>query len=582
MQVPIRAVTGALDATIGHAWRGNRERWISDSAAEAYGQAMGYRNMGRELKKALVDEEYALKQRMADDFYRGKGAAIKGRQWMLDKPWFSDAFLDHLQEAVGPIIRYPFRGLGMGDILVRRPTEHGMIYTIAAREAHKKGFRTGSKKFHEHIAKRVTEPDEDWIRMMKDEGNLTLFQREHPGFFASIGELRSKHPWTKLFIPFYRTLNDLVHQGIELSPLSPFRPGFWRAVKSSRGEAMDEIGKMVTGSSVMYAIYSNFGEDRITGRAPTTPAERDQFYREGKQPYSVRVGDTWYPYHRFAPYSYWFMGASALHEASNMEDEDKISELVADSAFQMARAVADQSFVVGISSTLDAITDPNAFDRWLKNTLVGATMPNISAATARAIDPKIRDLDTLTDYYMARLPGASQSLPLRYNAFGEPLERQGNFWLRFFSPVIPSKVQMDAVTREMSDIGYNLGPPGKEAFGFEVEDEDYREFQRVSGNLIYDLLSAVVIHPEFAETTPSNKERIFDGVVGNVRRRVRESMFIEQRMKNELADSIAQQEGLTREEARKEAEGRFQEDYWQEQYNAIIQSWEPDLSELEF
>jgi len=44
----------------------------------------------------------------------------------------------------------------------------------------------------------------------------------------------------------------------------------------------------------------------ITGQAPTSPTERDQFYREGKQPFSIKIGDKWVSYQQLEPYNQLF------------------------------------------------------------------------------------------------------------------------------------------------------------------------------------------------------------------------------------------------------------------------------------
>ena len=54
-------------------------------------------------------------------------------------------------------------------------------------------------------------------------------------------------------------------------------------------------------------------------------------------------------------------------------------------------------------------------------------MPNIAGQTARAVDPTLRQTDSVQQAIQSRIPGLAEDLPARLDAWGDPLIRTGYF-----------------------------------------------------------------------------------------------------------------------------------------------------------
>ena len=535
INTPMRVVSGTLDATIGKLWGGKRERFVAEALAEAHGQIMGFKNMKYHIGRALTDEQYALSLRKASDFFGGHSPAIKGR---IGKNEWIDRFYDF----IGPKVRYSFRMLGVEDVLIRQPTESGMLYTLAARDAISKGMKFGSKEYNKHIAKVVFDPTMDMLNKAKIEGHTTLFQRDLPDALAKLNRVRNEIPSSKLIVPFYRTPVDLIKQFIELSPAAPILPSVRESLRAGRGPAMDALAKITMGTAAMIplSIYALEHENNITLNAPRGVAERDAFYAAGKQPYSIKIGDTWYPYSRYSPFSEWFTTAALVAQAINNDDEKTVIDLATDTFFGLTTNIVDKSFLTGLRDALAATSNPTGgrAQAFINNLITGSFLPTISGRAALSIDPTIREINNLSDAVQAKIPFLSRRLHARTDVFGEELIRPSTGVVRFISPVVPSTAKFNIVRNELEEIGYSLGFPAKTAFGEELDDDQYRELKVATGKITYNILFNIVTSPEYQKMSAIEKERAIDKVVREIRTAVREKIAPEQMLVREIKNNL--------------------------------------------
>ena len=544
INIPLRAMSGALDALESAITGVSRERFISEFKNESVGQWMGWRTSWRNALRALKDENYALEAQKIRDF-SPTGAAIKGRVGKNER-------IDRFLNVFGKGVRVSFRMLGVEDTLIRGPAEMGEMFVQVGRAALQKGFKPGSKEYNDYIAKAILEPNTQVLDEVAAAGSKVLFQEKLTPAMQKVNEVRSQLPVTKFVVPFFRTLNNLIRQAIEFSPVAPILPSVRKglAVKGARADA---IAKMALGTSVMAPLTMYALEDNITLSAPQNAAERDAFYASGKQPYAIKVGDKWYSYQRFSPFAEWFVTAGILAELHKNEDEKGMGELLADSFFTLSRNMLDKTFVSGLNDFLEALTNPNKAESFLHQTITGATIPTIVSRAATSIDPTIREVDSLREAYMAKTPWLSRKLPARMDVFGEDLLRPGGAISRFVSPMVVTSVKVDVVRNELEEVGYKMGFPAQTAFGFEITDEQYRELKQISGQVTYAVLFNVVTSEEYQNLSVRDKEKFVSTVVSRTREKVREAVAGEQLLLSEIKNRLKQR-GFPDEQAEKLAE----------------------------
>lgn len=546
MHIPLRVASAMIDTTVGRLYGGQRQRFLREAQAEVVGQWAGWKNAPKRAFQAILDEQYTAKTKKFEDFT--PRIAIQGR---LGKETKFDKFLD----VFGKGVRMSFRALGVEDALIRAPAEAGALYTLATRKAMMAGLKPGTKAFNDDITETITNPSVDILEQMAKYGDEALFQEDITSeALKTVDKLRRVFI-VRIVVPFYKTIVNLVRQGIEFSPLSPILPRTREAFKT-RGEASDAMAKMAIGTSALIPLTMHALEGNITLAAPTNPGQRDAFYAEGKQPYSIKVGDKWYPYSRTEPFASWLSNAAIIAKAINNEDEEEVATAMAKAVLEASKNVTDKTFMIGLSDALEAITDPASGKarRFTQNLVVGATYPTIFGNIARARDPVIRETKTIGDLFKARTPGMSEELPARMDVFGEEIERPGTFWQRLISPIVPSEVREDPVRKELENIGYNMGYPSGTAYGQKLPDEAFRVLKGVSGKVVYQELKNLFESPRYQRMSITEKEKAVNKIVGDTRADVREIVGREQAALNEMKNFISDEFGLPDPEAQRLAE----------------------------
>ena len=537
LQSPIHALSAAFDAVLSKLTGARRERFLSDAFAEVQGQYLGWKHAGTEALKALKDENYSFEAKMIQDF-EVKGPAIKGRPG-------KNELSDRIQNSVGKIVRIPFRLLGVEDILIRKPSEMGALYTAINRKARMDGIKPGTKEWDDYISKALTDPvgefGVDFMKEVQDIADQNLFQESMHPTLKRVSNWREDVPALKLVVPFFRTIVNLQKQAIQFSALSPILPSTRKALREGGGARSDVLAKMTLGTAATIPLIQHALEGNMTMAAPTNPAERDAFYAEGKQPYSIRLGDTWYSYNRFSPFSEWFITAAALAEAHTNEDDKSAAELTAHVFFSLTQNFFDKSFATGMHDLMEALADPERAGNWVENFATGATIPNFIPLAARVIDPVIRETDDLRDAYISKVPYLSKTLDPKRDVFGKPISRPGNAIQKIVSPVIPSPVEVDMVREELKSIGYQMGFPGKTAGGFQMDDETYRIYQAASGKIIYKALAQMIQNPGYQNLNPRQREQAVDKIVRETRELVKNQVAQEQLLMQQIKDQLKRQ-----------------------------------------
>ena len=545
---PFAATINAIESTL----RGTqRQRYFSDVKAMAVGSTRSINETSRNVARALADENFAWEARKMQDF-EPRGPKIKGRP---GKNGYRDAFVD----SFGKGIRSSFRLLGVEDVLIRTPSEKAQIYAITHRQALSKGYKQGSKEYSEYTARYTTEPTPEMIQEASEFANRNLFQEDLSPFFQKVQKGLQDYPAFKFIIPFFRTPVNLLKQFIEYTPAGVVLPNVRQKLSGEAGVRADAIARMTLGGVVMAPLVNYALEDNITLAPPKNPAERDAFFAEGKQAYSIKIGDQWYPFHRISPYSEWFVTSAFIANAIKNDDDKALQERVADTFFSSAANMLDKSFAAGMNDLLNAITG-QAYERerWLQNFVTGATMPTLMGNIARSQDPVLREVNSIKEAYMARTPGLSQRLPARRDAFGEDIRRPGSNFARLVSPVIPSPVVIDVVRDELREIDVQMGFPTRKVAGFDMDDQEYRDYQLIAGRMTYDMLFTIVTSPQWQEMSPRQREEVAQKTIRDVRSAARTYIAQDQIMMRELRNHF-QGQGLTSTEANKRAEEVFTE-----------------------
>ena len=404
----------------------------------------------------------------------------------------------------GEVIRTPFRLLSAADAFFRVTNERGEAYALAVREAAKEGYNPATREFRERVAELAANPTDKMQEQIDAAGERFTFN-------APLGEkgravqqtIKKLHiEWA---VPFVQTPANVAKEMMRLTPAAPI-VGEWRADIAKGGAAADKaIAEMVIGTAVGVTVFSLALSGNISGQGDPDPKKRATQMASGWQPYSIKIGDTWYSYQRLQPVGTLIgmaADAAAVWDHMGEEESDKIPKILS-TAF--ANAITNQTFLQGVTNLVNAISDPQRFGPKFVQNMAASVVPAVVGQTAQMMDPYQREVYSVLDAVQNRIPGARESLMPKRDPYGEPIvakERLGEI-----SPITASTESTDKVRTEAARLGVGVSkapdsvhlPAGrdKKLGKIELTPEQRDIFADKAGHTAHQILSQMVGSPSW-------------------------------------------------------------------------------------
>jgi len=329
------------------------------------------------------------------------------------------------------------RVLEAGDVFFRTLVTEGEKQAIAARLT-KQGKALTDKVLTEIEAEAREKAEYYVFRKALDPSN----EKGQGVVLSAIDKATSavynfrKVPGVKWFIPFVQTPMNILKQGLEYSPLGV-------ATLPGATNKAEQLGKTMIGSVVFLGAASLAMNGRVTWAAPTGKAEKDAFYNSGRQPYSIKIGDSWVSFSKLGPVAYPVAMAAAM-QWYTQENPKAIAESSAERVANVLQGIAqffsDQSYMQGLKSIIDVSTGETRLTgvQSAVSSSLGQLIPlaSLQRWVSRIIDPVYRqpesefNLQNLIQSIQKDLPIVSQSVPEIEGSLGRP-----NPILNSFSPV---------------------------------------------------------------------------------------------------------------------------------------------------
>ncbi len=379
------------------------------------------------------------------------------------------------------------------DELFKSINRSAALRAQSYRQAMTEGFK--GEAFRERLNVLINDPPEELInaankvseyRLFRAQSNLadTLMKARD---FEVVGGVKP----IQFAFPFIKTPVNLSKFGIERSPVAILNPKLYRNVAAKNPEAADQLARWAMGSLVALAVTIYAKDGLITGAAPKGVAEGDEFYRLGKQPYSLKLGNKWVSYQRLEPFNQMFLQASVIVGALKEKD---ISKFAGDLTFGIAQNITNQNFLTGLSDSLNAITEPERYAKDYFQRMASSLMPfsSTSRLVAQTIDTTIRQPQGLKETVEANIPGVSRNVPAKLNIFGEPQKRE----TPAISPYAWSTEKTDHVTKVLEAAGVRPGFVGDSITEggqtYKLTEQEHYDYQVSAGEILRRKLDAVI------------------------------------------------------------------------------------------
>jgi hypothetical protein len=233
---------------------------------------------------------------------------------------------------------------------------------------------------------------------------------------------------TSVIVPFMKTPANVVKYGLERTPLAFALYG--RDIAGGGAKADLALARIAMGSMLGAYAAKLATQGIITGSGPKDPRQQENLKMVGWQPYSIRIGDTYYSYKRFDPLAKVVGMAADFATMSEWMDDGEQESYAGLIGVSLANNVLDSTFLLGAHKFFDAASDPQRYgEKWIQSGLTGFIPAGGALRLARNIgDPYVREVETLTDAFYNKLPGYSTNLFPKRDRYGEEIDT-GKFWL---------------------------------------------------------------------------------------------------------------------------------------------------------
>ena len=431
----------------------------------------------------------------------------------------ADGVTENFKQAIpglaGTIIRSPFRAIEAVTQLFSCIEQRGEAYALGARQAAAEGLEAGTHEFSDRMAELATNPSEEMIQHLEEFGKRTTYS-------ADLGEFgRNTRKWIgtemgdtgiaplQVVFPFLKAPLNVFKESARLSPLAPM-VGEWRADFGDGGIARNKaVAEMAIGTALTGLGLAWAASGRISGSGDPDPAKRRVAQAAGWQPYSINIGGEWYSYKMIHPVGTLLGMTADIHEMSHLMDigeQDKVTKVAANA---FAHAITEQTFLQGMSTLVKALDDPAHGGETMMQNLAASVIPATVTQTTALIDrdPYKRQINSMKDAMMARLPVLREGLMPQRDPWGEPIpndERLGGI-----SPITEKIPSNDPVRTEAERlaVGAQAAPHSlqmptghmKDLGKVELTPEQRDVFGDVSGHLAYGIMQPLVNSPGWAK-----------------------------------------------------------------------------------
>jgi hypothetical protein len=423
-------------------------------------------------------------------------------------------------------ITWPTRALGAEDELFKSMASRGELWSQGVRQAQAEGVK-GFANVARRAGELVRNPTPDMLEAASEHAAKVTFQAPLGDIGQLVTKLRDKVPGGFLFMPFIRTPANILRYAGERSPLGFAMKGVREDLSGKNGAIARDgaAARMGLGTSAAAAVASYAAEGLISGAGPTDPQQKAAMLANGWQPYSVKIGDTWYSYRRLDPFASLLGPVADFTELAKQMpsiDQDKIGSAIVAS---LAGNLINKTYLSGLSDLAAALHDPQQYGQRLINSLAGSVIPAGVAQLARVQDPILRDAKSTLDSIRARIPGQSQLLPPRLTLFGEPITREGSLGPDIVSPIPMTSEKHDPVLGEMIRLQTVPTMPQRKIQGVDLSPPEYAQFVQMAGKPAKELLDRLVASAKWGAIPDPMKSRIIEDVVAKTRRAAEEEFL---------------------------------------------------------
>ena len=399
---------------------------------------------------------------------------------------FSDPSMSAIDRA-GNIIRIPSRGLMGGDELFKQVNFRAKAYAYAAEEIDKQigaSSKLTEADFDKMVEARIDEAYKVARESKKGDiiadpiANKALKAARVNTFTNDLGEYGKAFqgfvgdvPLLRQVVPFIRTPINILKYAAKRSPLGLASKNMRDTIGRGGEEGAQAIFQIAYGTVLWGGAYSFVSDWYVTvdagggdkmqvqgvqgSWAGYTYQQKQAMRASGASPnsYYNKEKGTWEAYNRFDPMAMFIGVAADVRDVMESGKTDGLADASSAAIIAIANQFKDKSYVKGLSDFIKAADDPERYWENYFNQKVGSFVP--SAVAQLKGDEHIREVRSVMDAVLNRLPVFSETLEPTYDILGQPNIRPEGFLQK------GTKWHDDTVRSEMFRLAPSIGKPSE-------------------------------------------------------------------------------------------------------------------------
>ena len=422
-----------------------------------------------------------------------------------------------------------FRLLGAEDQPFYYGAKARSLYSQAMAQAKNAGLK--GKEYTKFVDDLVANPTDNMIKYATHDAEVAVFQNK-----TALGDAAKKLQQVgggagEVVVPFGRTPASVATQLINYSPIGAVKTLIENVGKGKFDQRMfsQGMGRAITGTGAMYAGMELYKKGKVVLGFPQDEREKRQWELEGKKPNSILIGDKYRSLSILGPLGSGMVVGGYLQRG--LEETGSLAESIVQATTGGIKSLTEQTFLQGLNSFTQAITDPVNRGQTLLGNLMGSVVPTIVSDVAQAGDSTQRRTSPTKDGFISpiqgRIPGLRNKLEPKINALGEEVARGGNILETMFDPTRPSKATdspLIAEFRRLSDTGNAVTPTyfadDKKML---LTPQNKTDLQKDAGTLFKSKVEKLIKLPQYQELSDEDKAKAINKFLDLSRTKAKEN-----------------------------------------------------------
>ena len=239
-------------------------------------------------------------------------------------------------------------------------------------------------------------------------------------------------------IPFANTPSNVIARMLEYTPLGGVKNvgQIAKAIakKSFTAEQQRQFvttfGRASTGSGLLALGYIGYRDGWLTGMQEDDTSKRARDTATGRIPGAILINGTWHQITGFSPPgNIVAIGAALAREAEQAQVKAKeqgkqpgLLEQAGAAAKVAGQAALEQPLLAGTKQLIEGLEQPGTLGSRYLGSTAGSVVPGAVSDVAGLFDSTQRAAQTIPEQLMQRIPGARNTLPVKLDATGQPIE----------------------------------------------------------------------------------------------------------------------------------------------------------------